>query len=651
MRHRVVGMLVGVLCLGIVACGDDDQGSNQNANHNFNQNTNQNTNQNQTICGNNQREGTEQCDGSDLGGESCASLNAPPGSLACTDGCTFDTSGCTGLCGNGSVDLGEQCDGSDFGSETCANNGFTGGNLTCSTACTLDVSTCTGGCGNGVVEGTEQCDPPDGTTCSATCTLLTTTTCTQADSYDPACATATTGQWCWDGGLGGPLFCGCDPSSWGNDDCQVAGYGYCNPATNQCEVPPACGVDANESNDDEATATSLTLGTPSSGAVCAFDPDWFTFLAGDTGAQVLLTWTDDGSTDLDLSITDCAGGYLANGGSTDSAQEIISVAGLSVGTSYCVHVVHYSGPATGTDVSYSLTVTGLTACVLDSQCTAGESCPSIGADAGFCSTAAVPNAGCGDAAPGDNDTSSLAEALSDATPITGEGSCDGHPNGPVDVDWFTFTLASGDHFVLTEDETNFGTTSAQGDVDLLLYDDNGEVVAVSATADNPETISATGLPAGTYFLFATYYDIDTTAAGATTYDLSLTVSAGSGCASRDDCTGLYQRGECSGGLCVPFDGSGGQGPGEFCDDGADCDPNTTGSTYLSGTACFTADPTLGSDNVCVSDCTQESDCSAYGMHCAIVDATSTPPGICLAPCSSDAGCGGLTCNVGTGVCQ
>jgi hypothetical protein len=127
----------------------------------------------------------------------------------------------------------------------------------------------------------------------------------------------------------------------------------------------------------------------------------------------------------------------------------------------------------------------------------------------------------------------------------------------------------------------------------------------------------------------------------------VTLTTGSGCADRDDCGGFIAHGECTANVCTAFAGNAGQGPGEFCDDTSDCDPATTGSQFLSG-LCFTADPALGSDNVCVLDCTQESDCTPYGMHCGVI---SAPDGICLAPCASDAGCGGGTCDVGTGICS
>lgn len=62
------------------------------------------------VCGNGVREGREECDGDDLGGETCATLGLGTGTLTCRADCEFDRLGCT--CGNGSVDdsTGEQCD-------------------------------------------------------------------------------------------------------------------------------------------------------------------------------------------------------------------------------------------------------------------------------------------------------------------------------------------------------------------------------------------------------------------------------------------------------------------------------------------------------------------------------------------------------------
>lgn len=47
------------------------------------------------VCGDGAREGWEQCDNSDLAGQSCASLGYTGGTLLCTPACEFNTSQCT----------------------------------------------------------------------------------------------------------------------------------------------------------------------------------------------------------------------------------------------------------------------------------------------------------------------------------------------------------------------------------------------------------------------------------------------------------------------------------------------------------------------------------------------------------------------------
>jgi hypothetical protein len=98
------------------------------------------------VCGNGVIEAGEQCDGANLGGQTCQGLGFTGGTLACGPNCTFVTSGCTGqgpVCGNGVVEADEQCDGSDLGGHTCQGLGFTGGTLACGPSCTFDTSGCT----------------------------------------------------------------------------------------------------------------------------------------------------------------------------------------------------------------------------------------------------------------------------------------------------------------------------------------------------------------------------------------------------------------------------------------------------------------------------------------------------------------------------
>jgi hypothetical protein len=82
----------------------------------------------------------EECDGTLLGGATCASLGFASGKLACRQ-CHYDTSRCS-FCGNSAINGKEQCDGPELRGKTCDALGFTGGTLACDDKCKLT----TGGC-------------------------------------------------------------------------------------------------------------------------------------------------------------------------------------------------------------------------------------------------------------------------------------------------------------------------------------------------------------------------------------------------------------------------------------------------------------------------------------------------------------------------
>ena len=116
------------------------------------------------VCGDDIISGLEDCDGTNLGGETCTSLSPTfsGGTLACDVDCSFDTSGCMldPNCGNGTIDPGEECDGGDLGGADCVSAGFPGGTLACETFCQLDDSGCWQ-CGNNVLDPSEACDGAD----------------------------------------------------------------------------------------------------------------------------------------------------------------------------------------------------------------------------------------------------------------------------------------------------------------------------------------------------------------------------------------------------------------------------------------------------------------------------------------------------------
>ncbi|MEE8524933.1 MAG: hypothetical protein V3T72_13445, partial [Thermoanaerobaculia bacterium] len=121
------------------------------------------------VCNNGVREGTEECDGADIGSASCNDVGCSAGTVSCTLGCTLDYSACTScqVCGNMTIESPEVCDPPDFGSppETCITQGCTGGTLGCLGDCLgFDLSLCTGCC---TLEG-ESCTV-DADCCSNNC--------------------------------------------------------------------------------------------------------------------------------------------------------------------------------------------------------------------------------------------------------------------------------------------------------------------------------------------------------------------------------------------------------------------------------------------------------------------------------------------------
>lgn len=96
-------------------------------------------------CGDGVKAVAEACDGADLGGKTCQTEGFGGGTLKCAGDCkSFDTSGCIPLpsCGNGIKEGSEQCDGAQLGGQTCVGLGYDQGVLLCKPDCTFDASNC-----------------------------------------------------------------------------------------------------------------------------------------------------------------------------------------------------------------------------------------------------------------------------------------------------------------------------------------------------------------------------------------------------------------------------------------------------------------------------------------------------------------------------
>lgn len=231
------------------------------------------------TCGNGNKEGGEQCDGSDIGGATCASVVGAgyTGTITCNAGCTYNSGACSPpvTCGNGSKDGSEECDGADLGGATCASELGAGyiGSLSCNT-CSLNTSACTK-CGNSNLDSGEVCDGSlfgaktcatemgAGFTgmlgCNSSCTTVNTSGCTPAAPFcgDMTCSGSETCSNCpTDCGLccgNGVINVGeaCDTGNMGSATCSsLLGSGYtgdldcqanCTYDTDSCSPPSSCG--------------------------------------------------------------------------------------------------------------------------------------------------------------------------------------------------------------------------------------------------------------------------------------------------------------------------------------------------------------------------------------------------------------------------
>lgn len=210
MRFRnVLAALFIAVCPAVTSCSDGTS-----------------TNPSET-CGDGIVDRSETCDGSNLGNATCESLGFGPGTLACSSDCkSFNATQCgapTG-CGDSVKDGVEVCDGSDLGGQTCAGLGLGSGNLGCQLNCLgFESGGCSGpaSCGNGTKDGSEVCDGNDldGQTCetvgAGTGTLACAANCGMFDTAGCICAPSC-----------GGLECGPDP--------------VCGESCGTCEADSMC---------------------------------------------------------------------------------------------------------------------------------------------------------------------------------------------------------------------------------------------------------------------------------------------------------------------------------------------------------------------------------------------------------------------------
>ncbi|MFM6578809.1 MAG: pre-peptidase C-terminal domain-containing protein, partial [Dolichospermum sp.] len=257
-------------------------------------------------------------------------------------------------------------------------------------------------------------------------------------------------------------------------------YGY-NGAVNPdytltINAPPATIVDTFEPNNTRATATNLNALLQTGEQILALDnparplsiyttgdEDWYKFTiagAGDYTHYAKIEFEHDQG-DIDFELYDATGTQLDYSNYVTNSEEI-SLDGLVAGD-YYLRVFGYNN---ATNPEYSLFVNAPWTAINPS----GDSAES-------------------------NNTQAEATDLGTLTSAFNRGNLSIHTSS--DVDWFKFTLATAGN------ETNsvgIDFTHIQGDLDIGLYDGNGNFLNNSTGVDNQETISLEGLTAGSYYL-------------------------------------------------------------------------------------------------------------------------------------------------------
>lgn len=169
-------------------------------------------------CGNGVVDAGEQCDSTELAGQTCATVTGLPDGVVTCDQCALEISGCHD-CGNGIIEAGgEACDGEELDGRTCQDLGFVTGELRCSDQCQLSLTLCEQGCGNGVIEDAEACDGTNlaGLGCPDFGFQRGSLVCDADCQYDVTGCAGTCGDAVLDPGES------CDGSDFGDQDCLTA---------------------------------------------------------------------------------------------------------------------------------------------------------------------------------------------------------------------------------------------------------------------------------------------------------------------------------------------------------------------------------------------------------------------------------------------
>lgn len=427
-------------------------------------------------------------------------------------------------------------------------------------------------------------------------------------------------------------------------DCEEAATPVCDLMTNTCVAggTMCTGDDVSEPDDGPANARTVTYPTAAptvlTGAVCnvpATESDWFRITApGPATLRIAATWTN-AVADLDFIVYDETGEAIATADAVDFDSEIALVDLPAAGT-YFVELYAYDPMNTAAATSYTLTI-GEPECETSFDCTSGANpvCDTGGCVAG---PGACTGDDLGDTTPGTSDDgpagARVVAIVADGVPVTMTGSACNVPEG-AESDWYRVTTTANGQGLTAR----LSWTAMTGiDLDVYIFDATGNLVGMSFWV-NPEVVTTTYLPMGTYYVNVVRFDSPmTTPEAAYAYSLEVTRTAAQTCTTSTDCadehmTQIY-RGTCAAnGTCTFIPpGTGANGTG--CDSGDDC--MTGDCSYI----VFEAD---AQKSVCTTSCTATPDCAALGASYTCTTGFQT--NICVPACAADLECGA---NLGSG---
>ncbi|MBL4634754.1 MAG: PPC domain-containing protein, partial [Kofleriaceae bacterium] len=373
-----------------------------------------------------------------------------------------------------------------------------------------------------------------------------------------------------------------------------------------------------------ATLADPGLGTPTivSQNICSAplsEVDFFEITLPANAKRVFSVAWAAGSGDIDLVLLREDGSVVDS--SIRSQPEAISVDGIAPGK-YYLAVTKFESAGNPLKIAIPYT---LSASVPECETSFDCSNPALPVCAAtrLCS---VSSSDCtGDDASEENDGPTTATTLSSGT-IVNANICN-VPNSESDFYKIDVSAGEGLDVLVSFDGAN------AADLDVQVFDAAGVSLGFTLWS-NPERVTLSYLPAGSYFIEVQYFSSGSVIA-AHPYTIAATRIPGAGCQNNSDCDDEFKtqvfRGDCNPGTgaCSAIAGNGVRAIGTPCDSGDDCSSGQCSVLLFQENA---------AESVCTVSCSSDAQCvtaHGSGFRCTVPFANNF--------CHPD--CSGLECGV------